>query len=59
MDMANSIAAMSMDMSASKLQAAYSTSMVKKTMDTEELVAKELLEMLPQVPKGDYIDTYA
>ena len=34
--------------------------MVSKVMDTQELAAKEVLEMLPPTqPLGEYIDTYA
>lgn len=57
MDLMNGIAAMSMDMSAAKIQQSVSTAVTKKVMDTEELAAQELLRMLPT--KGDYIDTYA
>ena len=57
MDMMNSIAALSMDMSAARLQQSVSISVQKKVMDTQELAAQELLKMLP--PQTITIDTYA
>ncbi len=62
--MMESIAGMSMSMSAAQFENAYSIAMTKKTMDMQELAGQELLEMLPQqpqitVPKGQYIDVYA
>ncbi len=62
MDLMNSIAAQSMGMSAAKVAQQYSLSVAKKAMDTQELAAQELLEMLPQqpqVPMGQYLDVYA
>lgn len=54
------VAAMSMEMSAAKLQQSVSLAVTKKVMDTEELAAQELLQMLPKIPgRGTYIDTYA
>ena len=60
--MMESIAGMAMDMSAASFAANYSISVTKKMMDTEELAAQELLNMLPDLqalPKGQFIDTYA
>lgn len=57
MDMMNSIAALSMDMSAARLQQSVSISVQKKVMDTQELAAQGLLKMLP--PQTSTIDTYA
>jgi hypothetical protein len=59
--MMDEIAAMSMDMSAARLAANYSTSLTAKVMDTtEDLALKEISDMLPQTtPMGTYIDTYA
>lgn len=62
--MMESIASMSMSMSAAQFESAYSIAMTKKTMDLQEMAGQELLEMLPQqpqitVPKGQYIDVYA
>lgn len=60
--MMESIAGMAMDMSAASFATNYSLSVTKKMMDTQELAAQELLNMLPDIqslPKGQYIDTYA
>ncbi len=60
MDLMNSIASASMSMSAAQFAQQYSISLMKKTMDNEELAAQELLEMLPEIPaKGQYIDVFA
>lgn len=60
MDLMNSIAAQSMQMSATQMGQSYAISVTKKAMDTEEMAAQELLEMLPEVPaKGQYIDVFA
>jgi len=59
MDMMSSIAAQAMSMSAAQFQQSYAIAMTKKCMDTQEIAAQELLEMLPEVPKGQYIDVYA
>ena len=37
----------------------YSISIAKKSMMTEVLDAKRMLEMAPAPPKGRYIDVYA
>lgn len=59
----DSIAHMSMDMSASRTAMGYSLALTKKVMDSQELAAQELLAMLPQAPAqpplGQFIDTYA
>lgn len=60
--MMESIAGMAMDMSAASFATQYSMSVTKKMMDTQELAAQEMLNMLPDIqslPKGKYIDTYA
>lgn len=60
--MMESIAGMATDMSAASFATNYTMSVTKKMMDTEELAAQELLNMLPDLqalPKGRYIDTYA
>jgi|GEM_PF-6456518 len=49
-------------MSMAQFAQQYAVSMQKKAMDTQELAAEEILEMLPQNPspmKGQYIDVYA
>ena len=45
--MMDSIAAMSVNMHAAQLQQSVSISVAKKAMDSTELAAQELLEMLP------------
>lgn len=55
--MMNDIAAMSMDLSAASIQQQASVSVQKKVMDTQELAAQEITEMLP--PQTSMIDTYA
>jgi len=62
MDMMSSIAAQSMSLSAATVAQQYSVSVAKKVMDSQELAAQELLEMLPQqpqVPMGQHLDVYA
>lgn len=56
MDLMNSIASASMSMSAAQLSQQYAVSVTKKAMDTQEQTALRLLDMLPQVPKGQYVD---
>ena len=58
--MLESIAGAAMDMSAAQFSVEYSMAVTKKVMDTQELAAQELLEMLPAAPSmGQYIDVYA
>ena len=60
--MMESIASMSMSMSAASFATNYSLAVTKKMMDTQELVGQELVKMLeagPTPAKGQYIDTYA
>ncbi len=57
--MMDQIAGMAMDMQASQFSVQYSMALERKAMDTMELAAQEMLEMLPDVPMGQYIDTYA
>ncbi len=62
MGMMNGIAAQAMSIQTAEIAQSYSIAMTKKTMETQELAAQELLEMLPQTPavaKGQYIDVYA
>lgn len=49
-------------MSMAQFEQQYAVSVTKKAMDTQELAAQEILEMLPETPapaKGQYIDVYA
>lgn len=58
--MMDSIANAAMSMKAAEFSVQYSTALEKKAMDTMEMAAQELLEMLPDTPAmGQYIDTYA
>lgn len=64
--MMESIASMATSMKAAGFANNYSIAVQKKMMDTQELAAQEVLEMLPDVqqmqmavPKGQYIDVYA
>ncbi len=59
MDMMNSIAAMGMSMSAAQFQQQYSISVQKKAMDMEEMAVQEILQMMPDIPKGQHIDFFA
>lgn len=58
--MMDSIASMAMSLSQAQFSQEYSLAVTKKVMDTQEIAAQELLNMLPAVPtKGQYVDTYA
>ena len=51
MELANSIAQMSMSMSAAKFQQSVHTTMLKKAMDNDANMMNGLLQMLDSVPK--------
>ena len=58
--MMDAIAGASMSMSAAQFSVEYAMAMTKKVMDTQELAAEEMLEMLPAAESlGQFIDTYA
>lgn len=58
--MMDSVAAVSMNMHAAQLQQSVSISVAKKAMDSAELAAQEMLQMLPDASgRGQVIDTYA
>lgn len=60
MEMMNQIAAASMNMSMSQVQQNAQYSLMKKTMDSTEQAAQEMLKMMPPTPgMGQSIDTYA
>ena len=62
MDLMEGIAATATSLSAAQLQESYAIAVSKKAMDTQEMAAQSMLEMLAQQPtpaKGTYIDTYA
>lgn len=62
MDMMSSIASAATGLSNAQLMQSYSIAVSKKAMDTQEMAAQAILEMMGQQPmpaKGAYIDTYA
>ena len=60
MSMMSDIAGLSVSMHAAELQQSVSISIAKKSMDSAELAAQELLQMLPPPPGvGEHINTYA
>ena len=62
MGMMTSIAGTAMSLNSAELMQQYSLSVTKKAMDTQEVMAQKMLEMLPQQAapaKGMYIDVYA
>jgi len=52
----SSIASASMSMSAAQFSQQYAISVTKKAMDMQEQTATQLLDMLPQIPMGQYVD---
>lgn len=58
MDLMNGIALMSMQMKAADFSQNYSISVMKKVMEMPELSAELLSDMMPVIPKGQYIDMY-
>lgn len=62
MDLMNDIALLGMQMKAADFAQNYSMSVLKKVMETPELSAELISDMLPAtaaVPKGQYIDVFA
>ena len=57
MDLMNGIASMAMSLQSASLQQNYSITVAKKSMETQEMAAQELLRMLP--PQQSVIDVYA
>ena len=55
----NTVAYQSIHMKSDMLEAAYSTRLAKEAMNMDAKMAVKELEMLPQVPKGQYVDVYA
>lgn len=55
----NTVAYQSISMKADMLGEAYSTRLAKEAMTMDAKMALNELEMLPQVPKGQYVDVYA
>lgn len=57
--MVESIASMSMGMSAAKLQQSVSVAMLKDTMQTQEMAVQNLINTISSATEGMHIDTYA
>lgn len=55
----NTVAYQSISMKADALEQAYSTRLAKEAMTMDAQMAMNELEMLPQIPKGQYVDVYA
>ncbi len=55
----NTVAFQTMSMKADTLGQFYAARMEKEAMNMEEQMAVKELEMLPQIPKGQYVDVYA
>ena len=55
----NTVAFQAMSMKADALGVAYAARMEKEVMNLDEQMAAKELEMLPQIPKGQYVDVYA
>lgn len=60
MSMMDAMASASMSLSAMQLQQSYSIAVAKKAMDSQQMAAQELLQMLPQsTGESHQIDVYA
>lgn len=57
MDLMTGVASMAMSLQSVSLQQSYSLAIAKKSMETQEMAAQELLQMLP--PQQSVIDVYA
>ena len=55
----NTVAFQAMSVKADTLGVAYAARMEKEVMNLDEQMAAKELEMLPQIPKGQYVDVYA
>ena len=55
----NTVAFQAISMNADALGEFYAAKMEKEAMSLDAQMAAKELEMLPQVPKGQYIDVYA
>ena len=58
-ELTNMIAYQSLSLKAETLGQTYAAQMEKEVMDMDAQMAAKELQMLPQVPKGQYIDVYA
>ena len=62
MDLMTGVANMAMDMKAAQFAQNYSIALEAKVLDTMEMEGQEVLKLMnsvPAVPKGEYIDVYA
>ena len=57
--MITSIAAMSMNMHAAKLQQSVDIAMMKETMDQQTMAMQQLVQTISNASLGGNIDTYA
>lgn len=57
--MIDSIAAMSMNMHAAKLQQSVDIAMMKETMDQQSMAMEQLVQVISNATLGGNIDTYA
>lgn len=57
--MITSIAAMSMNMHAAKLQQSVDIAMMKETMDQQSMAMEQLVQTISNATLGGNIDTYA
>ncbi len=57
--MITSIAAMSMNMHAAKLQQSVDIAMMKETMDQQTMAMEQLVQVISNATLGGNIDTYA
>lgn len=55
----NTVAYQSMNLKAELLEQTYATRLQKEAMNMDAQMAIKELDMLPQIPKGQYIDVYA
>ena len=55
----NTVAFQAASKKSDALGQAYAMRMEKEVMNLDEQMAAKELEMLPQVPKGQYVDVYA
>ncbi len=55
----NTVLYQSMALKAETLEQAYSARLEKEAMNMDAQMALNELEMLPRIPKGQYVDVYA
>lgn len=55
----NTVAFQAMQLKSDTLEQVYSARLQKEAMNMDAQMAMKEIDMLPQVPKGEYIDVYA